>query len=87
MGEFGLIAAQIQPGPHLKKYNLPGNLPWEKFDYFHEAIAHKEICRLGAPGFVDGMKAGLVIGLPPVMYWSKKSIRERVVDEVMTGKK
>ena len=50
-------------------------------------ICHKEMCRLGAPGFVDGLKAGLIIGLPPVMYWAQKDIKERVTHEVLRGEK
>ena len=45
------------------------------------------MCRLGAPGFVDGLKAGLIIGLPPVMYWAQKDIKERVTHEVLRGDK
>lgn len=71
----------------MKSFKLPGGLKPEEFDYFHELITHKEICRLGAPGFVDGLKAGLVIGLPPVMKAAKKDIAERVTGEVLRGEK
>jgi alkylation response protein AidB-like acyl-CoA dehydrogenase len=50
-------------------------------------ICHKEICRLGAPGFVDGLKAGLVIGLPPVMKTARPEIAARVTREVLSGEK
>lgn len=50
-------------------------------------IAHKEMCRLGTPGFVDSLKAGLVIGLPPVMKAARKEVAEKVTAEVFRGDK
>ncbi len=40
MGDFGLLAAQCYPGEHLKGINLPNNLPYQEYDYFHELIGH-----------------------------------------------
>ena len=46
MGSFGLLAARIGPGPHLRFVpSLPGNVDPDEFTYFHEGIAHEEMSR------------------------------------------
>lgn len=55
----------------MRGQNLLGGLDPEKFDYFHENITHQEFTRILAPGFVDGIKAGLTIGLPPVLKYAQ----------------
>ena len=49
---------------------LPNNLAADKFDYFHELIAHQESTRCGGPGVNDAIKAGFTIGLPPVLKFA-----------------
>ncbi|KAH6599394.1 hypothetical protein BASA50_003090 [Batrachochytrium salamandrivorans] len=87
MGEFGYLAARIGPGEHLKAFSLPGGVSPDKFDYFHEMIAHEEVSRLGVPGYGDSLATGMVIGLPPVVYFGSKSIKEKVIGEVLRGEK
>jgi len=89
MGQFGIWASRIGPGPHLKGLgiNLPGGVKPEEFDYFHELIAHEEIARLGSPSFSDGLGAGLVIGLPPVLVFAKPALKNKVVPECLLGTK
>lgn len=88
MGEFGFLASRIGPGPHLKLVpSLPGGVKPEEFDYFHELIAHEEIARIACPGYVDGLGAGMVIGLPPVTQFGPKWMKEKVAKEVLTGVK
>lgn len=36
LGEEGVLASQIGPGPWLKGLKLPGGIKPEEFDYFHE---------------------------------------------------
>jgi len=43
--------------------------------------------RILAPGVVDSLKAGLVIGLPCVLKYAKKDVAERVSKEVLAGEK
>lgn len=47
MGAAGLLAANIGPGPYLREFNvkLPGDIPPEEFDYFHEVST----ARLNSP--------------------------------------
>eukprot|EP00656_Telonema_subtile_P006472 TRINITY_DN12999_c0_g1_i2.p1 TRINITY_DN12999_c0_g1~~TRINITY_DN12999_c0_g1_i2.p1 ORF type:complete len:528 (-),score=175.28 TRINITY_DN12999_c0_g1_i2:163-1746(-) len=88
MGAFGLLAARIGPGPHLKYVpTLPGGVSPEDFTYFHEGIAHEEMARLGCPGYADGLGAGFTIGMPPVLNFGPEWMREKVGREVLSGDK
>ncbi|KAJ3209692.1 hypothetical protein HDU67_005986 [Dinochytrium kinnereticum] len=87
MGEFGLLACRLGPGEHLKGLKIPGGVKPEEFDYFHELIAHEETCRLGIYNFGEGLASGMVIGLPPVMKFGPKWMKEKIVPEVISGKK
>jgi len=91
MGKFGLLASRIgvlcmPTVPHLG-ITLPGGVAPEKFDYFHEMMAHFETGRMGTPGFVDGIGAGFCIGLPPVLLFGQNDIRMSVGREVLLGNK
>ncbi|KAJ3111544.1 hypothetical protein HDU96_005605 [Phlyctochytrium bullatum] len=87
MGRAGLLASRIGPGPHLKGFQLPGGVKPEEFDYFHELIAHEEVARIGSPAFCDGLGAGFVIGLPPVLAFGPKEMIAKVVPQVLKGDK
>lgn len=41
LGEEGVLASQIGPGPWLKGLKLPGGIKPEEFDYFHEVSNNK----------------------------------------------
>lgn len=88
MGEAGLLAGRIGPGPAMKY--APENLfgvPKDKFDYFYEMILHEEVGRLACPGFVDGIGSGMAIGLPPVLQFGPSWMKEKVAKEVLSGEK
>ncbi|KNC98116.1 uncharacterized protein SPPG_06525 [Spizellomyces punctatus DAOM BR117] len=88
MGKIGLLACRLGPGPHLKVVpELPGGVKPEEFDYFHELISHEETTRLGIYGFAEGLASGMVIGLPPVLAFGPKWMKEKVVPEVLSGNK
>lgn len=42
---------------------------------------------MGTRAFVDGLLAGGVIGLPPVLNFGSPEIQAKVVPEVLSGKK
>jgi alkylation response protein AidB-like acyl-CoA dehydrogenase/predicted heme/steroid binding protein len=94
MGKCGFLISRIGkdvmpfadkiPGIELEK--SLGVKPSE-FDHFHELIAHEEMGRLGCPSFADGLGAGFCIGLPPIAHFAPPHIRDRVVPEVLTGRK
>ncbi|ORY96695.1 acyl-CoA dehydrogenase/oxidase [Syncephalastrum racemosum] len=87
LGAEGVLASQIGPGPWLKGLKLPGGIKPEEFDYFHEMIAHEETARLGTPGFADGISSGYSIGLPPVFNFGPPHLKEKIVPEVLSGRK
>ncbi|KAI7937667.1 hypothetical protein MJO28_015214 [Puccinia striiformis f. sp. tritici] len=87
MAKEHLNAMRIGPGYHLHGLTLPAGLKGEDFDYFHELIIVQELARLGAPGYLDGLLAGMVIGLPPVLNFGTPELKAKIVPEVLSGKK
>ncbi|OCH95428.1 acyl-CoA dehydrogenase NM domain-like protein [Obba rivulosa] len=88
MAEVNMHAMRMGPGRHLKGLTLMGGIVKpEEFDYFHEMIINQEITRHGCRGYGDGLNAGAVIGLPPVMNFGAPALRDRVVKDVLSGKK
>lgn len=64
-----------------------GDVAPEEFDYFHELILTQELCRTGTRGFGDGLSAGMVIGLPPVLNFASPQLKEQIVPAVLNGDK
>jgi len=87
LGQSGILACRLGPGPWLRHIQLPGGVRPEEFDYFHELIAHEEMAALGCPGAIDGLGTGLVIGLPPVMLFGRDELKMRVAQECLSGQK
>lgn len=86
--EMNINAMRLGPGKHLKGRKLMGGVVSpEEFDYFHELIISFEYGRLGLRGSMDGLLAGGVIGLPPVLNFGTPEIQAKVVPEVLDGKK
>ncbi|KAK3278646.1 hypothetical protein CYMTET_13429 [Cymbomonas tetramitiformis] len=86
-GDAGILAARLGPGPHLKGRKIPGDVAWDKFDYFHELVLSEEFCRLGCPGFGDGLAGGLTIGLPPVAMFASEAVKRAIIPPVLNGDK
>ncbi|KAF7799104.1 hypothetical protein EIP86_010334 [Pleurotus ostreatoroseus] len=87
MCEMNIPAMRLGKGKHLKGRSLMGGVVApEEFDHFHELILNFELGRLGTRGYVDGLLAGGVIGLPPVLNFGSPEIQARVVPEVLSGK-
>jgi alkylation response protein AidB-like acyl-CoA dehydrogenase len=57
----------------------------ENFDYFHELIILDEFGRCGSGGVLWGLLEGVHIGLPPVLNFGSKELRERVGTRVLKG--
>jgi hypothetical protein len=82
---------------------MDGIVKPEEFDYFQwdsyvmylrlswprmsELVVNQELARIGARGYGDGLNAGMVIGLPPVMNFAKEPLRTKVLEEVFSGKR
>lgn len=52
-----------------------------------EMVINQELVRMGGRGYGDGLNAGMVIGLPPVLNFAKEPLRTKVLDEVFSGQK
>ncbi|TDL25501.1 acyl-CoA dehydrogenase NM domain-like protein [Rickenella mellea] len=88
MAEVNLHAMRLGPGKHLKgRVLMNGIVTPEEFDYFHELVVTQEFVRCGARGYGDGLLAGKVIGLPPVLNFGSPSLQAKIVPDVLAGKK
>lgn len=52
-----------------------------------QLIINQELARTSTRGYVDGLLAGGVIGLPPVLNYGSPELRARIVPEVLSGSK
>lgn len=88
MSDMNIHAMRLGPGKQLQGRTLMGGIiSPEEFDYFHELIISFEYGRLGLRGSMDGLLAGGVIGLPPVLNYGSPTLQARVVPDVLDGKK
>ena len=90
MGLAGILASRCGPStmPFVKQLGieLPGGVSPDEFDHFHEMIAIDEIYRTGSGGVGDGLGAGLTIGLPPIVHFGRRALKNRIVPQVILGK-
>ena len=47
----------------------------------------QEFVRCAARGYGDGVNAGTVIGLPPVLNFGSPELKKRIVPDIFAGKK
>lgn len=89
MGEEGveINAMRMGPGKHLLGRKLLGGVKPDEFDYFHEMVVIQELVRIGAPGYMAGLQAGMVIGLPPVLNYGTDKMKAEVLPDILAGKK
>ncbi|KAG8871386.1 hypothetical protein FRB97_008761 [Tulasnella sp. 331] len=88
MAAKNLHRMRLGPGKHLKGQVLfDGIVKPEEFDYFHEMIITQELARVGVRGYGDGLLAGMVIGLPPVLNFASEELKARIVPDIFAGKK
>ncbi|KAJ6462050.1 acyl-CoA dehydrogenase [Mycena vitilis] len=88
MARTNILAMRCGPGPHLKgRVLMDGLVQPEEFDYLYELIANQENSRLNASGYFHGLGSGTYIGLPPVINFGKPAIRDKIIEEVLGGKK
>ncbi|KAI9012669.1 acyl-CoA dehydrogenase/oxidase [Phycomyces nitens] len=90
--ELGLLnagsGAATNPAANgLMPYPLPSGIQANEFDIFHEFICVDEIARCGSGGFLWALMGGLGIGLPPVINFGSKELKERIVPGCLSGDK
>ncbi|KAJ6505932.1 acyl-CoA dehydrogenase [Mycena vulgaris] len=54
---------------------------------FHELIMAQEGTRFNSRGYLDGLGGGTYIGLPPILNFGQPALREKIIEEVFSGKK
>jgi predicted heme/steroid binding protein len=67
--------------------NLAGGIKPEEFDAFTELILLDELSRCGSGGVIWGLQAGLAIGLPPVLLFGSKYLKDKVAGPCLRGEK
>mmetsp|Transcript_100814 Transcript_100814/g.252741 ORF Transcript_100814/g.252741 Transcript_100814/m.252741 type:complete len:517 (-) Transcript_100814:110-1660(-) len=92
LGMSGMMVGRMGPGPWLKEavalgIRIPGDVPPEEFDYFHEMLVHQEISRLGRPGFIDSLGAGWLISAPAVYAFGSEEVKRTVGPQLLKGDK
>ncbi|KIJ51568.1 hypothetical protein M422DRAFT_65512 [Sphaerobolus stellatus SS14] len=88
MAEQNIFVMRFGPGKHLKGLTLMnGVVKPEEFNYMHELILNQEGVRHACRGYLDGLLAGGLIGLPPVLNFGKPELQKKVVPEVLQAKK
>ncbi|GAA5813212.1 hypothetical protein MFLAVUS_006686 [Mucor flavus] len=68
-------------------YELPGGVPIADFDAFHHIIVADELSRCGSGGVTWGLIGGLGIGLPPILHFGSKYLKDKVARDCLAGKK
>ncbi|KAG6890447.1 hypothetical protein C0992_001641 [Termitomyces sp. T32_za158] len=88
LATLNVHAMLLGPGEHLKGRKLMnGTVNSEEFDCFHELIMSQEISRIHARGYHDGVAGGNAISLPAIKNFAKPALREKILGEVLDGKK
>ncbi len=66
---------------------IAGGVKPEEFDHFHELILIDEVARCGSGGVLWGLLEGLQIGLPPVLKFGSKFLKDKVAKQTLSGEK
>jgi alkylation response protein AidB-like acyl-CoA dehydrogenase len=88
MGERGYLAGLL--GVHYPTHltdKRVASVPPEKWDLFHEMLLTDELSRTGSGGLVWGLIGGYGIGGPPLIKFGKKEVVQRVMPDILSGKK
>jgi alkylation response protein AidB-like acyl-CoA dehydrogenase/predicted heme/steroid binding protein len=88
--EAGILPGTVGMVPWPVDYvgsNIAGGVKPEEWDTFHEYILLDEMCRCGSGGVIWGLFGGLAIGLPPVLHFGSKYLRDKVAGPCMRGEK
>ncbi|KAG6865908.1 hypothetical protein C0991_010741 [Blastosporella zonata] len=85
---LNIHAMRLGPGEHLTGRKLMnGTVTPGEFDFFHELIMSQEMSRIHARGYHDGGAGGTLIGLPAIKNFARPALREKLLSEVLDGKK
>ncbi|RCI06103.1 hypothetical protein CU098_009914 [Rhizopus stolonifer] len=84
----GILASVVgQVEPEYIPYELPGGIQLKDYDHFHNLIVADELSRCASGGVTWALMGGLGIGLPPVLHFGSKFLKEKVVRDCLAGEK
>lgn len=67
---------------------LPGGeLRAEEYDYLHFLIYTDEMARAGIAGPSASLTTGIAFGVPPIIHYGSRELKERVLTDLLIGKK
>jgi alkylation response protein AidB-like acyl-CoA dehydrogenase len=86
--ELGYVAVAVFPlaRDHLNGQRLPGDVPAQEWDAFHDLIVIDELARCGYLGIVWALGCGNSIGSPPLVQFGNEEQQRRFLPEILTGK-
>lgn len=65
---------------------LPGDIPAEDWDGFHDLVVIDEIARCGYLGVIWALSCGNSIGAPPLINFGTEGQRKRLLPDMLSGK-
>jgi len=89
MGELGILQAAIK-GTWIPEYYgdyLIGDVKPEEYDWFHYLITMTETAKIGHIGFLWGVFGGVNIGLPPVINFGSRYLKNLIAADCARGNK
>lgn len=49
----------------------------------HELVVVQELVRIGSPGYMAGLQAGMVIGAPPLINFGNDKMKRDVLEPIL----
>ncbi|KAI7903331.1 acyl-CoA dehydrogenase/oxidase [Cokeromyces recurvatus] len=85
----GILAAVVthDVGHTKLPFGLPAGIEPNQWDSFHSLIVIDELARCGSGGVLWALCGGLGIGLPPILHFGSQYLKDKVVDDCLSGKK
>jgi acyl-CoA dehydrogenase len=66
---------------------LPGGVPAEEWDHFHDLILVDELCRCGSQAVMMASYGGLAYGAGPIVHFGSDAMQKKYLPDLLTGKK
>ncbi|MCJ1364641.1 hypothetical protein MMC16_003755 [Acarospora aff. strigata] len=68
-------------------HEMLGGVKVEEWDYLHTAIYTDEMARSGLAGPSGSLTTGIAFGVPPILKFGNKQLKERFLPDLLLGKK
>ncbi|UZJ54338.1 hypothetical protein CBS101457_003658 [Exobasidium rhododendri] len=66
---------------------LPGDVPAEEWDHFHDLILVDELCRSGSQAVMMASYGGLAYGAGPIVHFASENMQKKYLPDLLTGRK